>query len=90
MLVIKVVPENFNKILARCADLNQKFLEEHLESQRLLKDPTPYYATPWWFDGLGRAQSYSVLFREERLDEEMNIPQGKSDTDWFLITRKKS
>ena len=90
MLFIKVVPGNFDKILSRCRDLNHEFLKEHMESQSLMKDSVPYYATDRWIDGLGRMQGYSVLFRETTLDEELEFPHGKSDTDWFQATRKKS
>lgn len=91
MLFIKVVPENYGKILKRCFDLNRDFLEEHEESERKLGLTTAYYVTaPGWFDGSGRSQRYSALFPEHLLNEEMDLPHGKSDTDWFQATRKKS
>jgi len=89
MLFIKVVPENYGKILSRCKDLNREFLEEHEKDQRLLDEPA-YYATPWWTSKFGETYSWSVLFREDYLNEEMDFPHGKSDTDWFQATRKKS
>ena len=91
MLFIKVVPDNHGKILKRCFDLNQEFLEEHEESERKLGLKTNYYATaPGWFNREGRSQRYSVLFPEHLLDEAMTFPHGKSDTDWFQATRKTS
>ena len=91
MLFIKVVPDNHGKILKRCFDLNQEFLEEHEESERKLGLKTNYYATaPGWFNREGRSQRYSVLFPEHLLDEAMAFPHGKSDTDWFQATRKTS
>lgn len=91
MLFIKVVPENYGKILKRCFDLNRAFLEEHEEDNKRQHDETVYYATtPGWFDRSGKAQRYSVLMTEKFLDEEMDFPHGKSDNDWFQATRKKS
>ncbi len=69
MLFIKVVPDNHGKILKRCFDLNQEFLEEHEESERKLGLKTNYYATaPGWFNSEGRSQRYSVLFPVHLLD----------------------
>ena len=90
MLFIKVVPANYDKILSRCSDLDIKFLKEHEDSQSRLGDSVPYYATNRWTDRLGRENSYSVLFREVHLNEEMDFPHGKSETDWFQATRKHS
>ena len=90
MLFIKVVPENFGKILSRCSDLDQKFLEEHMESQSRLRDSKHYYATNRWIDSRGRENSYSVLWHEDSLNEKMDFPHGKSETDWFQATRNKS
>lgn len=88
MLFIKVVPENYGKILKRCKDMNRKFLEEHQESDRILGET--HYAAPWWTSKFGETYSWSVLFREDYLNEEMDFPHGKSDTEWFQATRKKS
>lgn len=89
MLFIKVVPENYDKILSRCKDLDHKFLKEHEEDGRLLDEP-PYYATPWWTSEFGVTYNWSVLFGEEKLEAEMDFPHGKSDTDWFQATRKRA
>ena len=90
MLFIKVTEENFGKILKRCKDLNRKFLEEHVETERLLGEGNAYYATPSWTSEFGKFYNWSVLFREDKLGEEMDFPHGRSETDWFQATRKKS
>lgn len=89
MLFIKVVPENYDKIVARCKDLNYTFLKEHEEQGRQLDDMC-YYATPRWTSKFGKTYNWSVLFREDYLNEEMDFPNGKSETYWFQATRKKS
>lgn len=91
MLFIKVVPENYGKILKRCDDLNRSFLEEHEESERKLGLKTNYYATPkGWINIFGTRSNYSVLFPEHLLEEQMDFPHGRSETNWFQCTRKKS
>lgn len=89
MLVMKLVPENFSKILNRCKDLDLRTITEVYEEDRQLDD-LPRYATPWWSSGSGKFTNYSVLVREDMLDERCEYPRGKSDTDWFQATTRKN
>lgn len=91
MLFIRVIPENYGTILKRCYDLSRDLLEEHEDSERLTGMKRNFYVTPpGWSNREGRRQRYSIIFPESMLEEEMDFPHGRSETDWFQATRKKS